>query len=131
MAVFAPLPQPFTYTWPDALGEPATGLRVRVPFGRGQRTGIILGEASSSPDGSIKEVSECLDDAPLYDVRRRSWLERLRQYYLAAPGEAWELALAWADALDSQRYRCPDRQVLADAYPLLATAFPTRAAVNL
>ncbi len=131
MAVFAPLPQPFTYAWPHVLGEPVPGLRVRVPFGRGHRTGVILGKASGSPDTGVKEVAECLDDVPLYDARRRDWLERLRQYYLAAPGEVWDLALGWAEALDARRFRCPDREALAAAYPLLATAFPTRAAVNL
>jgi primosomal protein N' (replication factor Y) (superfamily II helicase) len=131
VAVFAPLPQPFTYAWPDAMGKPEAGLRVRVPFGRGHRTGVILGEAAVSPEIQVKEVSECLDGAPLYDGRRRAWLERLRQYYLAAPGEVWELALGWAEALDGQRFRCPDRETLAAAHPLLATGFTTRAAVSL
>ncbi len=131
MAVFAPLPHPFTYAWPDALGEPVPGLRVRVPFGRRLRTGVILSEVRTSPPTDVKEVAECLDDVPLFDAQRQAWLERLRQYYLAAPGEVWELALGWAEALDARRYRCADRAALAAAYPLLATAFPTRAAANL
>ena len=107
------------------------GLRVRVPFGRRLRTGVILGDTSMSPDIQVKEVVECLDDVPLYDAQRQAWLERLRQYYLAAPGDVWELALGWAEVLDARRFCCLDREALAAAYPLLATAFPTRAAVNL
>ena len=129
--MFAPLPQPFTYAWPEGQGDAVPGLRVRVPFGRGHRTGVILGPATVSPAAGVKAVAEVLDDVPLYDERRQAWLERLRQYYLASPNEAWELALGWAEACDAQRYRCPEPAALAAASPMLAAGFPTRAAVSL
>jgi len=132
VAVFAPLPGSFTYIWPASFDAPETGMRVLVPFGRGRRLGVVTGlAAKQQADVSLKPVLDRLDDAPLYDAARQSWLERLRRYYLATPGEAWETALAWAAVDEKRRYRCRDTRALAALNPSLAKAFRTRAAISL
>ena len=132
VAVFAPLPGSYTYTWPGSLGEAEIGIRVLVPFGRGRHYGVVTGIAArKKPDRALKAVLDRLDDSPLYDTRRQAWLDRLRRYYLATPGEAWETALAWAGVDEKRRYRCLDRETLQAMNPALEGAFRTKAAVSL
>ncbi|MDQ7010677.1 MAG: primosomal protein N' [Mariprofundaceae bacterium] len=132
VAVFAPLPGTYTYLWPESLSRPGTGIRVLVPFGRGRRYGVVTGIAArKESDRELKAVLDRLDDSPPYDAARQAWLERLRRYYLAAPGEAWETALAWAGVDEKRRYRCLDREALQVTSSALADAFRTKAAVSL
>jgi len=130
VAVFCPLFKTFTYLWPDALGQPEPGIRVRVPFGRGSRTGVVLSiNVDASPDIECKTVLDRLDADPLYDGRRRAWLERARRYYLAAPGEMNELALAWAAGEDKRRWQRLDG--LEESDPELAAVFGGRHALSV
>ena len=50
VALPLPLPQTFDYLPPEGLAAEAVppGVRVRVPFGRGERVGIVLGAAAAS-----------------------------------------------------------------------------------
>ncbi len=133
VAVFAPLAGHFTYLWPAALGEPLPGIRVQVPFGRGRRIGLLLGDAEgeAQPSVTLKQVLDRLDPQPLLDTDRLQWLERVRRYYLARPGELWSSALGWAAPDEIRRFRCPDREALAAVAPDLAGLFQTRAAISL
>ncbi|MDQ6982789.1 MAG: primosomal protein N', partial [Mariprofundus sp.] len=131
VAVFSPLAGSFTYRWPGCLGEPLTGIRVQVPFGKGSRFGVILGEAKPLADIKLKSVWDRLDEKPLFDSFRTHWLERVGRYYLARPGELWSSALGWGGQDDIRRFKCIDRQQLADVYPDLATLFRTRGAITL
>ncbi len=131
VAVFAPLAGSFIYRWPGSLGEPLVGIRVQIPFGRGYRFGLVLGEVDR-PDGvELKHVWDRLDGSPLLDQSRIQWLERVRRYYLAGPGELWSNALGWAAQDDIRRFRCLDREALAQQHPDLAALFYTRAAITL
>jgi len=131
VAVFAPLAGSFTYLWPDFLGEPQAGIRVQVPFGRGNRFGLVLGEVDNPVGVELKAVWDRLDERPLLDQSRIQWLERVRRYYLAKPGELWSSALGWAGQDDLRRFRCLDRQALAETHPEMAECFRTRAAITL
>jgi len=135
VAVFSPLPGSFTYLWPAALGEPEAGLRLVLPFGKGRRYGVLLNrvspEAVAGQAGELRAVEDRLDLTPPYDAGRCRWLERLRRYYLAPPGEVWSTALAWAAQDEKRRFRCPDVEALVHRYPMLADVFLTRAALSL
>jgi len=133
VAVFSPLAGSFTYLWPDSLGEPVTGIRVQIPFGKSNRFGLVLGEMKATrPAGiELKTVWDRLDETPLLDPFRMHWLERVGRYYLARPGELWSSALGWAAQDDIRRFRCPVREVLVKTYPDLAELFHTRAAITL
>ena len=57
--------KPYSYGIPQGMAlQP--GMRVTVPFGRGNRTseGIVL-QLEAADDAGLKLVSDCLDDAPL------------------------------------------------------------------
>jgi len=131
VAVFSPLAGSFTYLWPLSLGQPEAGIRVKIPFGRGYRFGLVLGETARPADVELKYVQDRLDATPLLDQCRIQWLERVRRYYLARQGELWGSALGWAAQDDIRRFRCPDRALLAEFAPDLAGSFRTRAAITL
>ena len=78
------LRQEFTYLAPDnAQGQnlPKIGLRVRVPFGRSERVGLIVGlsETTQIELSKLKPITELLDETPLL------------------PSELWQLGLWAAD----------------------------------
>ncbi len=85
---------PYDYRIPDDLrGELQPGMRVRVPLGRRRKT--IIGwctetKIGSSKQGSLREVAEVLDDAPLCDaplVRLVLWMAH---YYQAPIGQVFD-----------------------------------------
>ncbi|OIO67075.1 MAG: primosomal protein N' [Zetaproteobacteria bacterium CG1_02_53_45] len=132
VAVFSPLPGTFTYSWPEGLGQALKGIRVQVPFGRGRRLGLLMAtDAVADPAIRYKPVLDRLDDQPLFDDRRLQWLERVRRYYLAQPGDLWSSALGWASQDDIRRFRCLDSELLDRSRPELAGLFRTRAAIAL
>jgi len=125
VAVFAPLPRPFHYLWPDDLGDPLTGVRLLVPLGASQRLGVIE-RVCTMPSADVtdyKWVSDRLDVTPLLAADYRHWSARMAAYYLALPGERWETALAWAADEGRRRFKVVDRDALAASMPLLSAAF--------
>ena len=67
IAIPCPLRRHFDYLWPDTLGcAPQPGLRVRLPFGRRELVGVVLGESEGSQvdTAKLRAVSEVLDDSP-------------------------------------------------------------------
>jgi primosomal protein N' (replication factor Y) (superfamily II helicase) len=69
VAVPVPLAEGFDYTWAGPSPAPAPGCRVRVPFGRSERIGVVLEHptASELPAAKLKPVIEAIDSAPLID----------------------------------------------------------------
>ncbi|MDX8392416.1 MAG: primosomal protein N' [Mariprofundaceae bacterium] len=131
IAVFCPLRRLFSYHWPSSLGVAQEGLRVRVPFGRSMRTGMVMGDvAADTAHGELKTVADRLDIVPLYDATRLRWLARGGRYYAACPGEFSETALAWA-AEDKRRWRIVDVAELTINDALLAAAFASRQILSL
>ncbi len=96
VAVIAPLRGYFDYLAPDHLTPPPQiGCRVRVPFGRGERLGLIVEMSNSTawPLTKLKPVSEVLDAAPILDHTQIELGRWTADYYFAAPGEVFEAAL--------------------------------------
>ncbi|MEK9501566.1 replication restart helicase PriA [Gaopeijia maritima] len=88
VAVALPVPIHGTFTYSVAGDPPAPGTRVRVPFGRQERIGWVVGEGSAEGVSKVRPVLDVLDERPsiapeLLDVCR--WMA---QYYAAPPGLA-------------------------------------------
>ena len=108
VAVAAPLYGHFDYLCERPL---SAGVRVRVPFGRGERVGVVLGESdASTPVAELKPVLAVLDSAPILPPEQLSLLTWAASYYHARLGEvvmqALPLSLREGQAL-------PDRRVPA------------------
>ncbi len=97
VALPVPLPTLFDYL-PPARGELRAGSRVRVPFGRGSKVGIVVEPSTSAAvaAGRLKPVAEVLDPEPLLDSELMQTLAWAADYWLAAPGEAYANALPLA-----------------------------------
>ena len=91
VAVFAPLRQNFSYRCP--VPAPALGVRVRVPFGRGQRIGIVVGFGPTPEGTSLKEIDAVIDPEPLLSPALQSLLHFGSAYYQHPLGEVWATAL--------------------------------------
>ncbi len=89
VAVLAPVRGEFDYHIPQRLPTPAPGMRVRVPFGKGTRIGLVLSIASDSdvePD-RLKEIVEVLDDEPLLPLDSLELIRFAAEYYHHPIGE--------------------------------------------
>jgi len=94
VAVDAPVPGPHDYLVPPGT-DPLPGTRVRVPFGRAERGGVVLGDAAESqvPAGRLKPVGAVLDDAPVLDAGHLAFLAWAAGYYHHPLGEVLGAAL--------------------------------------
>jgi primosomal protein N' (replication factor Y) (superfamily II helicase) len=84
IALSGPLHRLFDYLPPNAdLTPPALGTRFQVPFGRGSRTGLLIGigEVSALPRERLKRALRQLDTAPLLDERDLRLLRWAADYY--------------------------------------------------
>jgi len=131
VAVFAPLHSTFTYRWPAALGEPLVGLRVRVPFGRSMRHGVVVGVDSKQPEQEAKPVEDRLEVEPSLTAKNLQWLQRAARYYLASIGEMLEMALAWAGIDEKTKIRLADAEKLAELDSELSETITSRRAMTL
>jgi primosomal protein N' (replication factor Y) len=96
IALDMPLRRVFDYSWPEAGAEPLSpGVRVRVPFGRRQRVGILLGTAEDSvvDPAKLKAALEILDAAPVFDPVTFDLLRWAADYYHHPIGEVLAAAL--------------------------------------
>src|SRR5579875_2046984 len=87
VALPVPLPQAFDYL-PGGF-DPARGCRVRVPFGRSQRIGVVIERVPGAelPVERLKPVLELLDEQPLLDAELLGNLRRAADYWCGAIGE--------------------------------------------
>ena len=77
-----------TYRVPDALLDRSlTGTRVRVPLGRGSRTGVVVGSTTQVPPTPVKAISECLDSEPFLDTQVLKLCMWAARYYMAHVAE--------------------------------------------
>lgn len=97
VALPVPLPRTFDYRLPESMVA-STGCRVRVPFGKQERVGIVVAvsEHSELPINELKDVIEVLDGEPVL------------------AGSLWRLLL-WA----ADYYHHPIGDVLSNALPIL------------
>jgi primosomal protein N' (replication factor Y) len=97
VALDLPLDRLFDYLAEDRSPEAGNdvGRRVRVPFGRGERIGVVLGEAATSevPEGQLKPVLEVLRDEPPLPADWLALCEFAAAYYQCPVGEVVAQAL--------------------------------------
>ncbi len=91
-----PVDRAFSYAVPDHLADRlVVGMRVRCPFGRGNRTrsGYVVGLDDTCDYDKVKDIREILDEKPLVDNHMMELCSWLAGYYMATLGEALEAAL--------------------------------------
>src|SRR5690625_468191 len=93
VALPVPLPQLFDYL-PPRRGRAEPGCRVRVPFGRDHRVGIVVARAPQ-PESThpLKRVEALIDAEPLLDAELMATLAWAGDYWLGAPGDVYAGAL--------------------------------------
>ena len=88
--------KPYDYWVPSGLEQAAVpGVRVTVPFGRGNRSteGIILARESGEKTRALKPVSAVLDAAPVLDRDGIALALWMRQRYFCTLFEAVKVIL--------------------------------------
>jgi len=95
VAISTPLWRLFDYLLPDADSKPLPGQRVRVPFGKREQIGIVVGITDSSdlPASRLRAAIEILDATPVLDTDLMQLVRWSSGYYQQAPGEAFAAAL--------------------------------------
>jgi primosomal protein N' (replication factor Y) len=83
VAVPVPLAEPFDYVAPLGGPAPAPGSRVRVPFGRGERIGIVVDHPATSPlsASKLKAIGAVLDPVPAIGAELMRTLRWAADYY--------------------------------------------------
>ncbi|MDX1631353.1 MAG: hypothetical protein R3234_05810, partial [Thermoanaerobaculia bacterium] len=116
VAVPLPLPEPLTYGPPEGWqGELPTGVRVTVPVGPRQMTGIVVGRAQEAPEGvRIRPITEILDVIPVLSEELLELARFTADYYLAPLGEVLRSFVPGdLEPWGHQRLRLTDRGALA------------------
>lgn len=87
VALDLPVSNHFDYLAPSPV--PQRGERVRVPFGRAYRCGVVVGggAASDVPPERMREIAERLDDEVLLDENHLEFLQWAASYYHHPLGE--------------------------------------------
>ncbi len=89
VAVALPLAHTLTYRLPPALTAVAqVGSLVRVPVGRRQVTGYLLGPAGAAPPGTLRDIREVLDPIPRFGPELVPLFRWVADYYQYPLGEA-------------------------------------------
>ncbi len=89
VAVVANVWRMFDYLWPDSLGRPQRGQRVRVPFGKGDRLTPGFITATDLPAGphKLKAIAEALDAESQFDEPLWKLGEWISHYYMTPLGQ--------------------------------------------
>ena len=95
VAVAVPLAEGFDYLWTGTGNPPAVGCRVRVPFGRGERVGIVLEHPATTPlpHAKLRACANALDSVPLIAAELLELLRFAADYYHHPIGEVVKHAL--------------------------------------
>jgi primosomal protein N' (replication factor Y) (superfamily II helicase) len=89
VAVALPLDHTLTYRLPPELAAAAqVGSLVRVPVGRRQVTGYLLGLAREAPPGTLRDIREVLDPVPRFGPEMVPLFRWVAEYYQYPLGEA-------------------------------------------
>src|SRR5579863_2126796 len=114
VALDTPLRRLFDYL-PPADGLPVrAGVRVRVPFGRQRRIGVVIATSGHTevPPERLKPVLEVLDAAPILDTAALALLSWAAEYYHHPLGEVAAGALPKALRLGAPSVAHEERWVL-------------------
>jgi primosomal protein N' (replication factor Y) len=91
VALSTPIRKIFDYLPPEPFDPHVlkTGIRVRVPFGKGEKVGVLLDIKSESllPKAKLKHAISVLDQVPLFDKSIMMLYQFASQYYQHAMGE--------------------------------------------
>ncbi|MGD9591205.1 MAG: primosomal protein N' [Candidatus Berkiella sp.] len=85
-----PLRRAFDYCAPLNHHAPILrGTRVKVPFGKSERIGLVMGQSDTSAlaQDKIKEILEICDEKPLFPESLCEFIEKTAQYYHHPIGE--------------------------------------------
>ncbi|MGI9258112.1 MAG: primosomal protein N' [Gammaproteobacteria bacterium] len=95
VAVPVPVAGAFDYLWSGPGDPPAPGCRVRVPFGRGTRVGLILDRSDETDIAAekLKPVESALDESPVVGAELLATLVWCADYYHHPVGEVVTQAL--------------------------------------
>lgn len=93
VAILGPLPQIFSYALPENSGPLPPGIRLRVPFGKNSRMGILLGYGDCPPDITLKPIEAVIDTQPLLPQALQRLLHFGAHYYHHPLGNVWSAAL--------------------------------------
>lgn len=97
VALPTPLQQCFDYRWRAEVGgvRPSVGARVKVPFGRSTRIGVIISMSGQSdvPADRLKDVLQVLDASALIEAQLLQILKWASDYYHHPLGEVIAAAL--------------------------------------
>lgn len=105
VALPVPIDQIFSYSVPKHLSSlTKRGSCVLVSFGQRMLTGIIVGlrEKDLSEDLEIKEISEVLDEKPIYSSSFLEFTRRLSDCYSSSWGELLQVSLPFSLTLKSK-----------------------------
>jgi len=95
VALPLPLPKLFDYMPPPGIHANAAlvGRRVRVPFGNGEKVGVVAGLGSAPDADGLRAISEILDDTAVLDGELLASLRWLARYLHSPLGEVLATAL--------------------------------------
>ncbi len=134
VAINAPLRRAFDYLAPAAGPAPVPGSRIRVPFGRSSKIGLVLetGGASELPPSKLRRADRVLDEEAVVDDVLLRLLVWAADYYAHPIGEVCAAALPGLlrkgrpPAAVEQAYRATDPGMSAEL-ALLARRAPRQA----
>ena len=92
VALDLPLPRLFDYTV-DAVTQEDVGRCIRVPFGNGEKIGVIVALADTSEHAKLKQAGEILRALPALPADWLALTEFCSRYYQHPLGEVMALAL--------------------------------------
>ncbi|MEE9389843.1 MAG: primosomal protein N', partial [Candidatus Aminicenantaceae bacterium] len=101
-----PLDQTFSYVVPEWYREKAKiGTRVLVPFHKRLLTGFIVDikKRRKTRDLKLKEISEILDEKPVFSPSFLSFTRRLSDHYYSSWGELLQSSLPSSFILKSKK----------------------------
>jgi primosomal protein N' (replication factor Y) len=90
--VALPLPIHQTFTYAVEGDAPAAGTRVRVPFGREERIGWVIGPGEEHHSRGLKAVLAVLESSPSLPEEVLGLCQWMAEYYVAPPGIALRAA---------------------------------------
>src|SRR5882724_3418000 len=85
-----------SYTIPAEFETQAQpGVRVLVPLGRREVTGVLVAVDQNAPPitQKLRAISDILDASPVFDPQFLAWTKWLAQYYMTSWGEVLQAAL--------------------------------------
>lgn len=119
VAVALPLFHPLTYRLPAALTA-QVGSLVRVPVGRRQVTGYLLGPTLEAPPGALRDIREVLDPIPRFGPAMVPLFRWVADYYQYPLGEALSFIIPGAATAVRPRrelWACPLDQPQGEPLP--------------